>query len=152
MDFGSEDKFPPSADQYREAVRRQRALIVGEVQQADVLERLRREAVLRHLSLAARYVTVSVLVITLGTVGAGITLIAEGLSRANNTLVALGVLCMVVALLTTSAGAWKLSAVGFTIERQPISYPVPHIPAARAAPSPLSHEDERSPPEERGPP
>ena len=56
---------------------------------------------------------------TLGVMGSGVWLIAEGLDRVNNTLTALGVLLLVVGLLSSGVGAWKIAGVGFEIGRQP---------------------------------
>lgn len=56
---------------------------------------------------------------TLGVMGSGVWLVAEGLDRANNTLAALGVLLLVVGLLSSGVGAWKIAGVGFEIGREP---------------------------------
>jgi hypothetical protein len=56
---------------------------------------------------------------TLGVMGSGVWLIAEGLDRVNNTLTALGVLLLVVGLLSSGVGAWKIAGVGFEIGHDP---------------------------------
>lgn len=55
---------------------------------------------------------------TLGALGLGAVLIVEGLSQASTTFAALGVVLVVVAVLSSGAGAWKLSGVGFEISHQ----------------------------------
>jgi hypothetical protein len=45
-------------------------------------------------------------------------LVAEGLSRSDNTVTAVGVLCVVVAIIASTAGAWKLSGLGFEVEKR----------------------------------
>jgi hypothetical protein len=44
-------------------------------------------------------------------------LVAEGLSRANTTFAALGVLLVIVALMSSTAGAWRVTGPGFSVDR-----------------------------------
>jgi hypothetical protein len=68
----------------------------------------------------ARYAVMTALVVALGAAAAGGLLIVEGITRKNNTFVALGVVCVLVTLLASGAGAWRLAGPGIEVERQAI--------------------------------
>jgi hypothetical protein len=86
----------------------------------------------------------------MGTFGAGVLLIVEGLHRSNNVLAALGVLCVLATLIASSAGAWKLSGPGFDLEKSPPPAEVRQLPRADQGDGPQGPLPDQS--SERAPP
>lgn len=82
-----------------------------------------------HLFALARYAAIAALFAAVGVAAAGLVLIVEGITRRNNTYVVLGVVCLLVTLLASGAGAWRIAGAGIEVERQAITRIVesPHI-------------------------
>jgi hypothetical protein len=56
------------------------------------------------------------LAVILGGFGVGVWLVAEGLSRSSQTFAALGVLLVIVTLMSSAIGTWRVTGVGFSLE------------------------------------
>jgi hypothetical protein len=117
--------------------------------------RSRQRAIERRWSLVRVALTMMALS-TFGSLGLGALLIAEGLSRTNNTLAALGVALVIVAALSSGAAAWNFAGAGFEMSRDALPSdstrlvvrPSEHVlqEAVSAAVGAALRDDERSAP------